>query len=328
MGVFIEGLWDAVVDTFALVPFLFATYLVMEAIEHAGLGASERLIRRAGVAGPVVGAILGIVPQCGFSAMAATLYSVRVVTIGTLLAVMLSTSDEMLPVFVAQGAPLSLMGEIFLVKVVVAIAVGFLADLAARVWFGAPDALAIRDFCEREGCHCEECEDKDCEARGMGCEGEGHAHDHSHGHSHGHAHDHAHGSALRVIVTSALYHTVKVTIFIFLVTWGIDLVLEFVGHDVIAAFFAQNPVSAIFVAGLVGLIPNCGGSVIISELFLEGTLASSALISGLLSGTGVALLVLFRANRHPAQNLAITAILFGVGVLVGFIVLASGFTFA
>ncbi len=333
MGAFLEGLWDAVLDTVALVPFLFATYLVMEAIEHAGLGASERLIRRAGVAGPFVGALLGIVPQCGFSAMAATLYSVRVVTVGTLLAVMLSTSDEMLPVFVAQGAPVSLIGEIFLVKVVVAVAAGFLVDLAVRVWFGHPEKPAIRDFCEREGCHCADCEEGECEARCYEEREDGApAHDHAsaHGHDHAHSHDHAHGhgSALRVIVTSALYHTVKVTIFIFLVTWGIDLVLEAVGHDVIAAFFAQNPVSAIFVAALVGLIPNCGGSVIISELFLEGTLASSALIAGLLSGTGVALLVLFRANRHAGQNLAITATLFGVGVLVGLLVLASGFAFA
>ena len=328
MGAFLEGLWDAVLDTVALVPFLFATYLVMEAIEHAGLGASERLIRRAGVAGPVVGAVLGIVPQCGFSAMAATLYSVRVVTVGTLLAVMLSTSDEMLPVFVAQGAPVSLIAEIFLVKVVVAMAAGFLVDLAMRVWRGAPEAPAIRDFCEREGCHCAECEDEACEERCDACEGASHTHGPAAPHAHAHEHAHAHGSALRVIVTSALFHTVKVTIFIFLVTWGIDLVLEAVGHDVIAAFFAQNPISAIFVAALVGLIPNCGGSVIISELFLEGTLASSALIAGLLSGTGVALLVLFRANRHAGQNLAITATLFGVGVLVGLIVLCSGFAFA
>lgn len=337
--IFLEGLWDAVLDTAALVPFLFATYLVMEAIEHAGLGASERLIRRAGKAGPIVGALLGVVPQCGFSAMAATLYSVRVVTVGTLLAVMLSTSDEMLPVFVAQGAPASLIGEILALKVIVAIACGLIVDLAFRIWVGPPEAPAIHDFREREGCRCEECEGgAACEAR-CACdeceatEAAEHEAEHKHAlahehHGHVHAHGGGAGSAVKVIVTSALHHTVKVTIFIFLVTWGIDLLLELVGHDVIAVFFAQNPVSAIFAAALVGLIPNCGGSVIISELFLEGTLGSGALIAGLLSGTGVALLVLFRANRHAGQNLAIMATLFGVGVLVGFIVSASGFVFA
>lgn len=336
--VFWDGLWDAVVDTAGLVPFLLATYLVMEAIEHAGLGASQRVISKAGAAGPVAGALLGIVPQCGFSAMAATLYSVRVVTFGTLIAVMLSTSDEMLPVFVAQAAPPSLIGEILAVKVVVALIAGFLVDLAIRVWRG-PQSLSpiIHELCERERCHCSE-DAARCEACRECAEGEGpcdpshldaHGHADADGDAHAHAHGHDHGgSTLKVIVTSALIHTVKVTIFIFLVTWGIDLVLDAVGHDVIALFFAQNPVSSVFVAALVGLIPNCGASVVISELFLEGTLGSGALIAGLLSGAGVSILVLFRANRHAGENLACLAILFGVGSLAGLLVGASGFVFA
>lgn len=379
-----EGLWHllghslehSVEDTLVLVPFLFVTYLAMEALEHGAAGFSERVILRAGKAGPVVGALLGALPQCGFSAMGATLYSARVVTVGTLVAVILSTSDEMLPVFVANGAPASQIAAILAFKVLVGMVAGLLVDLAVRVLrIPTSDALRIHELCERDRCGCDDVEDlaervyeddgdlPEAEAQAAdahdgccpscghdlsaeayghghgehGCchDHDGHGHDshghdshghdsHGHGCCHGHSHGHGgHGSIWR----SALVHTVQVTAFIFVITLVLEVVIEAVGTDVFAAFMLAHPGQAVFYAGLVGLIPNCAASVLISELFLEGALGSGAMISGLLVGAGVGLLVLFRANRPLRSNLAIVAVLYAVGVVCGLCVNASGFVF-
>lgn len=366
-----EGLWHllghslehSVEDTLVLVPFLFVTYLAMEALEHGAAGFSERVILRAGKAGPVVGALLGALPQCGFSAMGATLYSARVVTVGTLVAVILSTSDEMLPVFVANGAPVSQIAAILAFKVLVGMVAGLLVDLAVRVLrIPTSDALRIHELCERDRCGCEDVEDLaehvyeddgdlpeaeaqvadahdgccPCCGHDLPAEACGHGHDHGcrhdadghdhedHGCCHGHGHSHGgHGSIWR----SALVHTVQVTAFIFVITLVLEVVIEAVGTDVFASFMLAHPGQAVFYAGLVGLIPNCAASVLISELFLEGALGSGAMISGLLVGAGVGLLVLFRANRPLRSNLAIVAVLYVVGVVCGLCVNASGFVF-
>ncbi len=362
-----EGLWHllghslehSVEDTLVLVPFLFVTYLAMEALEHGAAGFSERVILRAGKAGPVVGALLGALPQCGFSAMGATLYSARVVTVGTLVAVILSTSDEMLPVFVANGAPASQIAAILAFKVAVGMVAGLLVDLAVRVLrIPTSSTPRIHELCERDRCGCDDVEDlaervyeddgdlPEAEAQaadahdgccpscghdlhGEACRHDGHDGHDGHGHDghdccHGHPHAHGgHGSIWR----SALVHTVQVTAFIFVITLVLEVVIEAVGTDVFAAFMLAHPGQAVFYAGLVGLIPNCAASVLISELFLEGALGSGAMISGLLVGAGVGLLVLFRANRPLRSNLAIVAVLYVVGVVCGLCVNASGFVF-
>ena len=365
-----EGLWHllghslehSIEDTLVLIPFLFVTYLAMEALEHGAAGFSERVILKAGKAGPVVGAVLGALPQCGFSAMGATLYSARVVTVGTLVAVILSTSDEMLPVFVANGAPVSQIAAILAFKVIVGMVAGLIVDLAVRVLhIPTSRSLRIHELCERDHCGCDGVEglaervyeddgdlseaeaqagdghghccpscghDLSAEACGHGCEGHGEGHSHGHaapcGHgSSGHAHAHGHGSIWR----SALVHTVQVTAFIFVITFVLEVAIEAVGTDVFATFMLDHPRQAVFYAGLVGLIPNCAASVLISELFLEGALGSGAMICGLLVGAGVGLLVLFRANRPMRSNFAIVAVLYVVAVVCGLCVNASGFAF-
>ena len=194
-------------DTVRLLPFLFITYLIMEALEHGMAGKLERGIAHAGAAGSIVGALAGAIPQCGFSAMAATLYAGRVVTIGTLIAVFLSTSDEMIPVFVAQGESLGTMATIVGVKIVVAIVAGLSIDALLRALGRAGDgSLHIHELCERAHCHCDEEE-----------------HTHS-GHSHDH-HD-SHRAMLWSIVRAALAHTLQVAAFILVITFVMGLVIE------------------------------------------------------------------------------------------------------
>ena len=301
-------------DTLYLIPFLFVTYLAMEWLEHKAGDKAEDAVRRAGAAGPVVGALVGIVPQCGFSAAAAPLWAGRVITLGTLFAVFLSTSDEMLPIFLAeQVAPATIL-KIMGVKLMIGMVMGFVVDAVIRLARRDREKLRIHELCERDRCHC----NGDCET----CEQQPElAYDFEHDEEHGHHHEG--GSILR----SALKHTVQVTVFIFIITLVLDGALELVGEDALAAFLGSNPVLSVLGSALVGLIPNCAASVVIAQLYVEGALGAGAMMAGLLVSAGVGLLVLFRTNRGLRQNLIVLAGLWATGVFWGLIISAFGIAF-
>lgn len=344
MDLVLDVLVDGVVDTAKLLPFLFVTYLAMEALEHGMGPRSRRLVERAGVAGPIVGGAVGALPQCGFSAMAATLFSGRVVSMGTLLAVLLSTSDEMIPVFVAHGVSPERWGMVLALKVAVGIVCGLTLDAALRLLHLAGDGHThIHELCEREHCHCDD--DCDCSfgdepAEKYVCECCGHHfdaseaaapggehgcdHEHGHDHEHDHEHGHGHGHGPAGIVRSAVVHTVQVTVFIFVITLAMGLLIELVGTDAIAGLAGSHPLRAVFVAALVGMVPNCAASVAISELFLAGTLGAPAMLAGLLASGGVGLLVLFRTNADMRQNVAVAVLLYVASVVCGIMALLAG----
>lgn len=321
MDLLVDVLADSVIDTLKLIPFLLVTYLAMEALEHFASNKVKEAVEHAGAAGPVVGALLGALPQCGFSAMAATLFSGRVVTAGTLVAVILSTSDEMIPVFLAHQEPASRMLSIIAIKVVLGIAAGFLLDLVLRLLHRAGDGHThIHELCEREHCHCEEADELDEEHHDRDHHGDHHGH-HEHGHHHDYGHSH-HGAW--GIVRSACVHTAQVTAFIFLISLLFGLIIEGLGVNSIRSTLAYHPVRATFIAALVGLIPNCGASVAIAELFLDGTLATGPMLAGLLSSGGVGLLVLWRTNADARQNVYVTLLVYVVAVLAGLAACALG----
>lgn len=323
MDLLVDVLADSVIDTLKLIPFLLVTYLAMEALEHFASNKVKEAVEHAGAAGPVVGALLGALPQCGFSAMAATLFSGRVVTAGTLVAVILSTSDEMIPVFVAHQEPASRMLSIIAIKVVLGIAAGLLLDLVLRLLHRAGDGHThIHELCEREHCHCEEADELEELDDNHHDHGDHHGH-HEHGHHHGHGHGHSHHGAWG-IVRSACVHTAQVTAFIFLISLLFGLIIEGLGVDSIRSTLAYHPVRATFIAALVGLIPNCGASVAIAELFLDGTLATGPMLAGLLSSGGVGLLVLWRTNADARQNVYVTLLVYVVAVLAGLAACALG----
>ena len=312
-----DVLQDAVVDTLYLIPFLFVTYLFMEWLEHKTGERTQAAIARAGKAGPVLGAVLGVVPQCGFSAAAATLYAGRVIGLGTLFAVFLSTSDEMLPIFIAEQVPVETIANILGLKVVIGIAFGLLVDLVLRLRHRPEEPLRIHELCERDKCDCnhdcETCKENpelvyehhdDC---AQGC-------DHSH-----HGHEHAHDGGWKGIALSAAKHTVQVTLFVFLVSLALNVVLELVGEDALGNFLTANSALAVFGSALVGLIPNCAASVAIAQLYVEGVLSFGACMAGLLSAAGIGLLVLLRTNRRPAENAAIIIVLVVFSSLCGFV---------
>ena len=292
---FVDVLLDAALDTVKLIPFLFLTYLIMEWFEHRSETKTQSAILKAGRLGPLVGGLIGVVPQCGFSAAASSLYSGGMITAGALVAVFLSTSDEMLPIFISEAVPVPTMLKILAGKALIGIVMGFLLDLIYHGMMKRPlkykhmtGVHTVHEVCEGENCQCEE------------------------------------GSILK----SAVIHTLQITLFIFIFGLLIGFVVEWVGEETISTFLTNLPVVGELIAGLIGLIPNCAASVVITELYLDGVIGAGPMMSGLLVGAGVGILVLCRLNRrHIKQNLGIIAYLYVVGVLFGTLIDMLGIVF-
>ena len=243
-----------------LIPFLFITFVVLEFIEHKLQGKNQKILVENEKIGPVVGGVLGILPQCGFSSMAANLFSARVITMGTLIAVFLSTSDEMLPIMLGEKIDLLLVVEILLFKMIVAIIIGFLVDLFFRKKSKVKEH--ITELCEEEHCSCEK-----------------------------------HG-----ILLSSLIHTLKISLFVLIANVVINIIIYKIGEETLSELLLNNNIFTYFISSLIGLIPNCAGSVIITELYLAKLISLGVMFAGLLTGSGVGILLLFRTNKNMKEN--------------------------
>ncbi len=282
-----EMIWDTVIDSVKIVPFLFFTYLLMEILERKTGERAKNQIKNAGKLGPVWGGLLGVVPQCGFSTAASSLYAGRVISAGTLLAVYLSTSDEMIPVMISRAVPISVMGKVLAVKAAIAIISGMAIEWC-RVH------LAKRKEEEREAPVSLEEEDCRCEAG---------------------------------ILKPAIKHTAKILFDIFLISLILNMLVGAIGEDALRQLFVRIPVAGELAAALVGLIPNCASSVVITELYLERIIGAGEMMAGLLVNAGVGLLVLLRLNKNQRQNAKIIGVLYGTGVFWGVVIELLGITF-
>lgn len=281
-----EIIADTIMDTLRLLPFLFVTYLAMEWLEHKTGTVTKEMVKRSGRFGPLVGAVLGVVPQCGFSAAAGSLYAGRVITLGTLFSVYLSTSDEMLPILISESAPVALIGRILFCKVAIGLCMGVCIDLLLHRREKEHTHMHIEELCGHAHCHC--------------------------------------GEAEKGLLRPALFHTLQVAFFIFLVSLGLNALLEGAGEEALADLFLRYGILGELTAGLIGLLPNCASSVMITQLYLEGVLNFGALLSGLLTGSGIGLLVLYRVNRNWKENVGITIGLYVTGTVFGIVVNAVG----
>ena len=274
-------------ESWSLLPFLLITYLAMEVIEDKIGEHAQGFVKTAGKFGPVIGGVLGVFPQCGFSAAAASLYAGHVITRGTLIAIFLATSDEMIPVMLSQKAPMSMIFSILAMKIVIGILGGFFVDILLHLIRKKPrHHMDIHHLCDHDHCHCEE------------------------------------GS----VTKSALRHTIRIFIFILLITFSFNFIIEIVGEDSLSSFILNQPMLGSIVTGLVGLLPNCASSVVITQLYLDGAMSLGALMSGLLVGAGVGLVVLFRANDSMRENLELTGLLYAIGVGAGILIDLLGMT--
>ena len=269
----IDAVTDSFIDGVKLLPFLFLTYLAMEYLEHKAGQRMQEAIRSAGRGGPAIGSVLGLFPQCGFSTVASNLYAGRIITMGTLFAVFLSTSDEMLPIMISENVGAAVIFKILAVKVAVALAAGFAVDFLFR---GKHRQMQIEHLCEQHHCHCE-----------------------------------------NGIWKSALHHTVEIFLYVMGISLVLNLLIGWIGDDAIGSLFLNRPVVGELLAALLGMIPNCASSVAITQLYLEGVMSAGAMTAGLLAGSGVGLLVLFRVNDDHRENFRILGLLYGIGVLGG-----------
>lgn len=275
--------FDALIDSIKLIPFLFITYLIMEYLEHKTSDKSTEKMKKSGKLGPIIGGVLGAFPQCGFSVSATNLYIGRVISLGTLIAVYLSTSDEMIPVFLSESIPVSVIFKILGIKIIIGVIMGIIIDFIFKNKYEESDG--INHMCEHDHCHCEE-----------------------------------------GIVKSSLRHTLNITIFIFFIGLILNFVIEKIGQENISNLILNKPVFGPIIAGAVGLIPNCASSVIIAQLYVDKVISSATMMAGLLVGSGVGLLVLYKENTKVKENLKIVSILYTIGVSFGIIFELVGLT--
>lgn len=266
---------------------MFLTYLAMEYLEHKTGEKLQNAIRKSGKWGPVAGSVLGAFPQCGFSAAASNLYAGRIITLGTLLSIYLSTSDEMLPVLISENAGIGMIMKVLGVKILIGMAAGLTIDIVIRhLSKNRDEELRIEHLCEQHHCHCEE-----------------------------------------GILKSALHHTIEIFLYLMLISFVLNLLIGMIGEDFLAGLILNRPVIGELAAGLIGLIPNCAASVVITQLYLKGVLSAGAMMSGLLSGAGVGILVLLRVNDKRKENVRIIGLLYVIGVLAGLLIELLGIQF-
>lgn len=298
---------DALKDTAELIPFLFATYVVISLLDLFASDKTTAAIQRAGHAGPLIGGVLGVVPQCGFSAMGASLYADRIVSLGTFVAVILSTSDEMLPLLLAEHVEVGLLARILVTKAVLGVILGFAIDLVLRVVLGRTSLARVDESDAGE----EQDEDAEFDPSVYSCDC-------------GCGEPLTRGQIAWWVVVNSAYRTFQVVVFIFVVSVLLNALIALVGEDALASFLSGNAVVATLVSGLVGLVPNCAASVVLTQLYIDGVLGFAPMIAGTLVAGGAGYLVLFRMNGNMRENAAIVGIVYALGVCAGLVMLGLG----
>lgn len=264
---------DTLLDGVKLLPFLMVAFLIIEFIEHKTSNKNQNIMTKSGKFSPIISSILGIFPQCGFSVMATNLYVTRIISLGTLIAVYLSTSDEMLPILISEKVDFSIILKIIGIKLVIAIVMGILIDFI----LDKKNKKEIDYYiCDEEHCHCNQS-----------------------------------------ILKSSFIHTIKTLFFIMVITFILNSLFTFLGEEYLERIFLKDSVFTPFIASLLGLIPNCASSIMLTELFLNDVLSFSSLIAGLLTGSGVAILVLFKSNKDMKENVFILSLIYFIGSFSG-----------
>lgn len=275
---------DTILDSIKILPFLFLSYLLIEYIEHKSSQKLQKALSTSGKYSKVAGSLLGILPQCGFSAVAANLFSGRLITIGTLISVFLSTSDELIPIMISHPEMTKDLVIILIFKLLIAIIAGSIIDGVLNKRKKKESKYDEHEM--HEHVH-EICKDCDCE----------------------------HG-----MIKSTIRHTLSIFFFLLIITFGINLIVEFIGEENFSKIILSGSIFQPFVASIIGLIPNCAASVLLSSLYIEGTLSLGSIIAGLSTGAGVGSIILFKTNKNIKENLKILGLVYIIGAVCGIII--------
>lgn len=274
MEEFLDIVKDTLIDGVKLLPFLFITFILMELIEHKFGDKLNNKLKKVNKIGPLLGSLLGIIPQCGISASASNFYITRVISLGTLISVYLSTSDEMLPILISHNSNIFLIVKLLVTKFICGLVFGFIIDFIFR----KKEQEDIKDFCELEECDCD------------------------------------HG-----VIKSSIIHTLKTFAYILIISFILNIVMFYFGEEFLSKILMKDNILGIIISSIIGLIPNCSSSVLLTELFLNNSISLGQLLSGVLVNAGVGLLILIRFNKNKKENIKIITILLTIGIIVGFI---------
>lgn len=267
---------DTLTDTIKLLPFLFIAFLIIEIIEHKLNEQNKEVIQKSGKYGPIIGGIIGAIPQCGFSTMATNLYITRIISLGTLISIYLSCSDEMLPILLSKQVSLSTIVTILSIKIAIGIISGIIIDLLTR----KNNNKFNYNICNDEHCHCED----------------------------------------NNIIKSSFSHTIKIGFYILTINFVLNTLFFYIGEEYLSKILLNGNIFSSFIIGLIGLIPNCASSVIITELYLNKAISFGATMAGLLAGSGISLFILFKSNKNIKENITILGLVYFIGVLSGIII--------
>lgn len=278
MKMLVDAVMDTTFDCLKMLPFLFVAFILIEALEHYSSDFTAKALAKVGKAGPVVGAVAGCVPQCGFSVMAANLYAGGIISVGTLLSVFIATSDEAVLIIMSNPERIREVGVLLAAKVIIAVTAGYIIDIFFR------NQIAT---VKESGNLCKDC----------GCDEEDAG-----------------------IWKPAWHHTIRIFIYLFIFTGILNLCIEIFGIEQLSKFLLGNTIFQPVIAAIIGLIPNCAASVILTQLYLNGAISFASVIAGLCTGAGVGLVVLFKMDRNRRENLKIVGVLFLVAVAAGMII--------
>ena len=273
-----EIIIDTLLDTLKLLPFLLFAFILIELIEHKLTNKNKKIITKNQKYGPIIGALLGVIPQCGFSVMATNLYITKIIPLGTLISIYLSTSDEMLPILISEKTDIKIILKILITKVIFGIIYGIIINLILN----KKDKNKIKEdyqICEEQHCNCK-----------------------------------------KSILSSSIKHTLSTIIYILIITFILNTIFHYIGNSILTNFFIKVKFLSPFITSLIGLIPNCAASVIITELYIKKTINFAALIAGLLSNSGTSLLILLKSNKSLKDNIKIILLLYTLGVISGTII--------
>lgn len=279
----LHGVWDilsnAVLDTLKVLPFLFLAFLIIEFLEHKAQDKIKHLFTRAGKWGPAIATGLGCIPQCGFSVLSANLYSSGIITLGTLIAVFLSTSDEAVILLATAENGIGEIAKLLITKIVIALICGYVIYFIEKKTHKS-HCHHSHDLCEHDHCGC-----------------------------------HEHNSVFK----PAVIHTAKVFGFLLLFTVIIDFAVAIIGTENLSHLLLSDSAFQPLLSAVIGFIPNCASSVLLTQLYIEGTLSFGSLIAGLCTNAGAGMLILFRDKSKLRESFKILGILYACAIIPGII---------
>lgn len=281
-----EWLADAIIDSFHILPLLFIVFFIIELIEYFYADKINSFMKKSEKAAPLIGSLAAIIPQCGFSVIASTLYIRKFITKGTLIAIYLATSDEAIPILLANPTHIHYVVPIIGIKIVIAVLAGYLIDFVLKNDKYIP-LIQEADNEQDEGC----------------------------------CHHSVSKRRKRELIYHPLKHTFNIFLFILIITVLLNFVIAFyTDHSVLHVLLGKVKFLEPVITAFIGLIPNCAVSIALTMLLIKGSISFGAVISGLMSNAGLGILVLFRHNENIKDSMKIVGILLLISIVSGMLI--------